>query len=405
MKQRTDRPQFRAPPGRDTTLLKYFREITSHPLLTEEEELRAAQRIVELEHAEWRTCLGYLPAAAQAAPLLRARFSDLRFRLRFIGRTHRYFRERRGKLTAAQVERYERSVAAIAPRLRRADQDRDVLDTLERWIRENGGRNGNGHGLPALRMTGRLRATQDTLRHVSRRSIDARNRFVSANLRLVISIAKRSSRGTLPLDDLIQEGNLGLIKAVQRYDPDMGYRFSTYASWWIRHSISRALADKSRTVRLPVHLVESHKRLERVRSSFRSRGGRNPTEEELADEMGIPLARLRKLERHSTDPSFSLDRPISDTNPYPHIDFVTDEEAVSPLEEVARKDWRVEIQNILEQLPDIEAQIVAWRYGVCRRPERTLKQIGDHFSLSRERIRQLQQQALCRIRENMKGLY
>ena len=240
---------------------------------------------------------------------------------------------------------------------------------------------------------------------MSRRSIAERNRFVSANLRLVISIAKRSNRGTLPLADLIQEGNLGLIKAVQRYDPELGYRFSTYASWWIRHTISRALADKSRTVRLPVHLVESHKRLERVRSLFRSRGGRNPTEEELARELGITLSRLRRLQHHSTDPSFSLDRPISDTNPYSHIDFVTDEEAVSPLEEVVRKDWRIEIQHILEQLPDIEAQIVTWRYGVCRRPERTLKQIGEHFSLSRERIRQLQQQALCRIREDINGLY
>jgi RNA polymerase sigma factor (sigma-70 family) len=105
------------------------------------------------------------------------------------------------------------------------------------------------------------------------------------------------------------------------------------------------------------------------------------------------------------DPSFSLDRPISDTNPYPHIDFVTDEDAVSPLDEVARKDWRLEIQHILAELPDIEAQIVAWRYGVCRRPERTLKQIGQHFCLSRERIRQLQQQALHRIRDNVKGLY
>ncbi len=404
MKKGSDSHLFKAPSGRDTTLLKYFREITDHPLLTEREEQRCARRIVELEHAEWRTCLGYLPAAALAAPLLRARFSDLRFQLRFIGRTHRYFRERRGKLTASQVERYDRSVAAIAPRLKRADQDRVVLDTLERWIAQAGRGDGEG-GLPHLRMTGRLKATQDALQRVSRRSIAERNRFVSANLRLVISIAKRSGRGTLPLADLIQEGNLGLIKAVQRYDPELGYRFSTYASWWIRHSISRALADKSRTVRLPVHLVESHKRLERVRSMFRSRGGRNPTEEELARELGMPLSRLRKLQRHSTDPSFSLDRPISDTNPYPHIDFVTDEDAVTPLDEVAQRDWRLEIQHILDTLPDIEAQIVAWRYGVCRRPERTLKQIGDHFSLSRERIRQLQQQALVRIRENMKGLY
>lgn len=407
MKKGKEKELYQAAAGRDTLLLKYFREITAHPLLTDDEEQKVARRIVDLTTEEWRACLGYLPAAAQAIPLLRMSFRELGPGMRFISRTHRSFRNRRGKLTVAQRQRYRNAIETLAPRLKSADQDRKVLDVVEKWLLAGGrnGHNGSFRGLPRLRPTSGLEQAQVELGKVSQRSLSERNRFISSNLRLVISIAKRCNRGTLSLADLIQEGNLGLMKAVQRYDPEMGYRFSTYASWWIRHAISRALADKSRTVRLPVHLVEAHKRLERVRSQFRSRGGREPTETELASEMGISLKRLRKLMQHCLDPSFSLDRQISETNPYQYIDFVTDEESLSPLEEVSFRNWLLEIQDVLQQLPAIEAKIVRWRYGVCNEPEMTLKQIGDRFDLSRERIRQLQQQAVMHMRDNLKGLY
>jgi RNA polymerase primary sigma factor len=390
--------------GKDTTLLKYFREITAYPLLTDDEEQRATRRIVDLEVEEWTACLSYLPAAAHALPLLRASFEELSPRMRFIMRAHSRFRRTRGKLSSGQSRRYAQSVRVLAHHLRRADQDREVLDALERWFMAGGrnGLNGSFRGLPALRTTEGLRRAQESLCSVSRRSVRERNHFVASNLRLVISIAKRARRGTMPLDDLIQEGNLGLIKAVQRFDPERGFRFSTYASWWIRHAISRALADRSRTVRLPVHLVEAHKRIERIRRTAGMRG-REPTEPELARELGVSIKRLRKILRHGLEPAFSLDRQISDENPYTYLELVTDD-APTPLDQVSDRDFGMALGELLSSIPPVEAQVVRWRYGIGS-TEHTLRQIGTHYKLSRERIRQIQKQAIVRIRENVKGLY
>jgi RNA polymerase primary sigma factor len=406
------------PPGperRNGTLVKYFKEITAHPLLSIEQEQEIARRIVSLELREWQLCLDHPPLAKVIAPVLEDRFPQLKRRLRFICTASARYRKRRGRLTVAERRRYRSSLERLSAELKVSDIDRVLLDDLERWIlgsaRSDGnGRNGrNGraapHGLPDLRPTKTLGRVQSTLAEAKRRSRAERDRFISANLRLVISIAKRYNRGTLSLSDLIQEGNIGLMKAVQRYDPERGYRFSTYASWWIRHAINRALADKSRTVRLPVHLIDAHNRLQKARNQFQMREGREPCDRELAREMDVSLRKLRKLQRQSTDPSFSLDRTVGEDNSYRFIDLVHDEDAPTPVDDVSYQDWCQEIQSVLAQLPPIEAQIVCWRYGVRDDMELTLKEIGERYNLSRERIRQLQQQAIVRMRENVKGLY
>ncbi|MGA0111360.1 MAG: sigma-70 family RNA polymerase sigma factor [Chthoniobacterales bacterium] len=229
----------------------------------------------------------------------------------------------------------------------------------------------------------------------------AREKMIKANLRLVVKIANDFSTFGLPLLDLISEGNIGLMKAVERFDPKKGGKLSTYASWWIKQSIKRALANQSKTIRLPVHLVDKIGKIRRVAARMTEDLGREPTSEELADELGLPVAKVSHLKNVAVRPA-SLDARINADDDTPFGDLVSDERAEDPFAVLRDKDLRDEIVDLLAILDARERRIIAYRFGLGGGRERTLEEVGQRFGVTRERIRQLQNIALLKMRKALR---
>src|ERR1700722_16292718 len=225
----------------------------------------------------------------------------------------------------------------------------------------------------------------------------ARAWMIKANLRLVVKIAHDYSNFGLPLLDLISEGNIGLMKAVERFDPVKGGKLSTYGAWWIKQSIKRALANQSKTIRLPVHLIDKIYRLNRASLQMSEALGREPTVEELAEEIGISSTKLSQLKTVSIRPT-SLDAPISDDDSTAFGEIVGDEEAQTPFELFRDKNMRDELSELLEVLDDRERKIIFQRFGLDGGKPKTLEEVGKKFGVTRERIRQLQNIALAKLR-------
>jgi RNA polymerase nonessential primary-like sigma factor len=235
------------------------------------------------------------------------------------------------------------------------------------------------------------------LRTIVRDGARARNHLLEANLRLVVSLAKRYTGRGMPLLDLIQEGNLGLIRAVEKFDYAKGFKFSTYATWWIRQAITRGMADQARTIRLPVHLVEQVNKLARIKRDMHQKLGRDATHEELALESGIPEGKIADLLDHARDP-VSLDMPVGSDEEAPLGDFIEDGEATDAETTVISHLLHDDLRRVLATLEDREQHVIRMRYGLDDGQPRTLDQIGRRFGLSRERVRQIEREVMGKLR-------
>ena len=334
----------------------------------------------------------------------RVRLSELIRRIEFTNAVQRRLVDGL-KAAAAAVEQTQRQIDAIErqchPTAKRARLRRTARTRALRRLREL---KAELHDLTgALGQTpAEVRRTHEKIVHGEAKAEQAKAHLVEANLRLVVSIAKRYSNRGLQFLDVIQEGNIGLMKAVDKFEYRRGFKFSTYATWWIRQGITRAIADQARTIRIPVHMGDTINKLVRASQALVQELGRQPTAEDLGRRMGLPVGKVRQAQ-HIAQEAISLETPIGEDGDHPLEQFVEDRQAISPSEAMIALDVREQTQAVLKTLTPREEQILKLRFGMTDGGEQTLEEIGQEFAVTRERIRQLEAKALRKLRHPLRS--
>jgi RNA polymerase primary sigma factor len=379
----------------DPALAEYFRAMSKFPVMSPEQETEAAHEIERCEVDRWAALLAHGPSAglilttlhehlgkleSEADPSDRDPLSRARMQSESLLKTI-------GKAGKVKAEAYPKGVRALAAMIRLQDADRLWVSRAREIVAES---------LGGDRACSAFRGVESAFRaHAI-----AKNRFVQANLRLVVSVARGYRRGVMPLLDMIQEGNIGLMKGVDQFDASRGYRFSTYGAWWIRHTITRSLADKGRVVRLPVHILEARVHVYRATQVFLAQNGREPTLEELETKTGLSLARLKTLDLHRNSGTLSLDVKTGDFDDGGSGDtFLSSlrDEAPSPFDRKLEQDMARESRRLLGTLSPYDARILRGRFGIDDE-EHTLQELGDKLGVTRERVRQRQETSLAKLR-------
>jgi RNA polymerase primary sigma factor len=388
-----------------SALAIYFRQMGAVDLMSPDEERAAATRIVSHREAYWRAIFDYPPFVDGLVNVIEVICDEERRPLAALEELRRTSRRVRDRETRAHKEAFRLAVGEASAGMAMTDPDGEATAAITQDLEAI---------LHGQRESLRLEVTlprQDSVPF--RRYVDSvhqaqlalwreKNDFVRANLRLVVTMARRFNRGRMSLPDLIQEGNIGLMKAVDRFDPRRGFRFSTYGSWWIRHAISRALADKGREVRVPVHMLELHHKLTRVRREFEAKEGRPPDDEELARAADVSKDKIERMRQCLLDQGPSLDMPLSEDDGRTGADLLEDDSMPTPGEQLQQTALGNKVLEFMGRLPAIEADVLRKRFGLDQDAPMTLREIGEQYSLSRERIRQLQEQALVKLRRELR---
>lgn len=384
----------------------YLKGLASLTLMTAEQEREQAKRISDRRHERWMAILsaphfvdGIIELAKEHLP---KPVEDEQLYLD-VSAAARAVRRRRTKANLAAAKEAN---SALTESLCTVDRDQVVADMIcaDLDALDAGDRRSmslrvtlpRGRDATFNRYVDRVRRTTQSFWH-------ARSAFVRANLRLVVAMARRYARGRMSMADLVQEGNIGLLQAVDRFDYARGFRFSTYAAWWIRHAINRAIQNKAREVRLPVHVLDALSKVSRAQREHETRHGVQSSPKDIAEKTGIPEKKIQRLQSRYLvhDNPVALDAPVPGSEDSHRIDLLVEPDVVTPTDVMTGRLTAETIEAAMDDLPEMERDILRLRFGLDSGSSQTLREIGERYSLSRERIRQLQERALGRIRDRL----